>query len=83
VTERQNLDPGADLDAARPCRNGRGDGQRRGQYRAARLLVDLGKPDGVEPPTVGRLDLSQRLFERGRGILIRPAVEFMVDADFH
>ena len=31
----------------------RGDGQRRAQHRARRLLVDLGQPDRVEPPAFG------------------------------
>jgi len=83
MAERQNLHPRADLDALRPRRYRGGDGQRRGQYRAARLLVNLGEPYRVEPPAVGRLDLSQRLLERGCGVLIGPAVKFMIDADFH
>ena len=45
--------------------------------------MDFGEPDRVEPPAVGRLDLIERLRERRCLGLIRPAVEFMVDADFH
>jgi hypothetical protein len=45
--------------------------------------MNFGEPDRVEPPTVGRLDLSQRLLERRRRGLIRPAVKFMIDADFY
>src|SRR5262245_24029350 len=83
VAERQDLDAGADLDVAGTRGNGAGDGQRRRQYGAARLLVDFGKPDRVEAPTVGGFDLGERLRERLRRGLLRPAVEFMVDANFH
>jgi hypothetical protein len=83
VAERQNLHAGADLDAVRPRGDRGGDGQRRGQHRTARLLVDFGEPDGVETPAVRRLDLPQRLLERSRRGLIRPAVKFMINPNFH
>src|SRR5262249_17525941 len=83
MTERQHLDTGANLYAARAGGDGAGYRQRRSQYRTARLLVNLGKPNSIEAPPIGSFDLRQRLLEcLGRG-LFRPAMEFMVDADFH
>ena len=83
MAQWQDLNAGADLDAAGARGDRTGDGQRRAQNRAARLLVDFGEPDGIEPPAVRRFDLSQRLRECRRRGLIRPAVELMVDADLH
>src|SRR6202023_3901058 len=83
VAQRQYLNAGADLDAFGARGNGTGDRHRRAHYRAARLLVDLGEPDGVEPPAVGGLDLVQRLRKRLCRGLLRPAMEFVVDADLH
>src|SRR5208282_6477905 len=81
VVQWQDLDPGADLDAFGAGGNRAGDGHRRAHYRAAGLLVNLGEPDRVEPPPVRGLDLPQRFRERLRRGLVRPAMEFMVDAD--
>ena len=83
MAERQNLHAGPDLDAPRPRRNRGGHGERRAQHRAAGLLVNLGQPDRIEPPPVGRLDLPQRLLERSRRSLVRPAVKFMINPNFH
>ena len=57
MAERQYLHAGADLDPTRARSNRAGDGQWRGQYRAAGLLVNFSEPDRVEPPAIGGLDL--------------------------
>jgi hypothetical protein len=48
VAERQDLAAGADLYAARARGNRAGDSERRGQHRAARLLMNFGQPDRIE-----------------------------------
>jgi hypothetical protein len=84
MAERQHLHRGADLDAAGARGDRRGDGERCGQHRARRLLVDLGEPDRIEPPALGVGYLIQRLRERvGIRLLIHLAVEFMVPAELH
>jgi hypothetical protein len=83
VAERQDLDAGADLYAARARGNRAGDSERRGQHRSARLLMNFGQPDRIEATAVRCFDLCERLFERLCRGLLRPAVEFMVDADLH
>ena len=84
MAQRQHLHRGADLESAGARGDRGGDGQRRAQHRARRLLVDLGQPDRVEPPAFGVDDLLERLRERvGVGLLIHLAVEFMVPAELH
>ena len=83
MTQRQDLDAGADFDPAGARGNGTGDGQGCRQHGATRLLMDLGEPDRIEPPAVGSFNLGQRLRERRRRCLVRPAMEFVVDADLH
>jgi hypothetical protein len=84
MAKRQHLHGGADLDAASACGDGAGDGERRGQDGARRLLVDLGEPDRVEPPSLGVRDLLERLRKRiGVRLLIHLAVEFVIPAELH
>src|SRR5215469_1688912 len=57
LAQRQNLDAETDLYVFCPSRNGAGNRQRRRADRALRRHVNLGQPDGVEPPALGGLDL--------------------------
>ncbi len=84
MAQRQHLHRGADLQSGGARGDRGGDGQRRTQHGARRLLVDLGQPDRVEPPAFGIDDLLECLRERiGVGLLIHLAVELMVPAELH
>src|SRR5579864_5321669 len=84
VGQRQHVHGRADPDALRARRDLAGDVHRRAQYRAAGLLVDFGKPEHVEAPTVGGFDLLKTLLERVGIALARDLpVKFVVPAELH
>jgi hypothetical protein len=66
------------------CGDGGGDGQRRAEHGARRLLVDFRQPDGIQAPTFSIRHLVERLGEGiGIRLLIHLPVKFMVPAEFH
>ena len=83
VTQRQDLHGGADLDALRTGGDGAGDGQRRRQDRAVRVQVQLGQPDGVQPPCFGGIHELEAVVEGLRLAATARALELVEDAEFH
>ena len=82
--QRQHMHRGADLDALGARGDLAGDIHRRRQHRAARLLVDFGQPEDIEPPAVGGLDLLEALVERiGVALAFDLAMKLMIPAEFH
>jgi hypothetical protein len=63
VTQRQDLDRDADLDAFGTRADGAGDAERRRQDRTLRIEMQFGQPHRVETPALGRIDLLERLGE--------------------
>src|SRR5271169_1186179 len=64
LAQRQNLDAETDLDVLGSGRDGAGDRQRRGADRALGCHMDLGQPNGIEPPALGGVDLLEGGRER-------------------
>jgi hypothetical protein len=64
VAQWQDLDGNADLDPFGAGANRGGDAERRRQYRALRLEMELGQPHHIEPQPLGRINLFHRLVER-------------------
>src|SRR5262249_25542264 len=63
MAQRQHLHGNADVDPFGARRNGRGGQQGRGQDRPLREEMQLGKPDDVEAPALGGVDLRKGLRE--------------------
>ena len=83
MAERQHLDRDADLDAARPRGDGRGDGERRREDRPLGREMQLGEPQRVEAPGLGRVHLRPRLVE-ALGMRALPQRRKLVEhAEFH
>src|SRR6202043_3950901 len=59
LAQRQDLNAETNLDVLGAGRDGAGDCQRRRAYRALRCHMDLGQPDGIEPPPLRRVDLLE------------------------
>src|ERR1051326_5584528 len=56
----------------------------RAQPRPARLLMDLGKPEHIETPAIGRLDLLETLVEcLGVRLARHLPVKLVIPAEFH
>jgi len=84
VIQWQDMHRRADLDPLGARRDLARDIHRRAQDRAARLLMDLGKPEHIETPAVGRLDLLEALVERvGVGLARHLSVKLVIPAEFH
>src|ERR1051326_3206523 len=82
--QRQDMDRGPYLDPLGARRDLARDIHRRAQHRAARLLMYLGKPEHIETPAIGRLDLLETLVERlGVRLTRYLPVKLVIPAEFH
>ena len=83
MAQWQDLDGNADLDPLGAGADGGRDAERRRQYRALRIEMQLGQPHRVETPALGRIDLLESL---GEGLFLAASGEcrkLVEHAEFH